>query len=62
MELFNSYMKEMEQRLFDKNREIDFLKDKLKNVEQKAERSEERAKKVELRMVNEGNARNSTRQ
>jgi hypothetical protein len=34
MELFNNYMKEMEQRLFDKNREIDVLKAKLKLSEE----------------------------
>ena len=34
MELFNNYMREMEQRLFDKNREIDVLKAKLQLSEE----------------------------
>jgi hypothetical protein len=54
MQLFNSYMKEMEQRLFDKNREIDSLRAKLKNAD-------ERAEKAEARLANEANAKSTKR-
>jgi hypothetical protein len=45
----------------DKNREIEALRNRLKTAEEKGERSEERAKRAELKLLSEAASRNSNK-
>lgn len=57
IQLFNSYMQEMEQRLIEKNGEIESLRFKLKNAEEKFSKCDEQLKKLEVKVFSDLNVK-----